>query len=354
VWKSHVKVSCAFYTLHASPEAINLCLARECWLLTCIARNPFASGRKPRPVHREEKYRVIFFRLLCHRREEETEKQEQNGSGFHGGNYCAEITCCPAILGCTIPDVKPKQKLSFSRMSATKFEEFCFDLLEELGFVNLDWRKGTGKKSSPADSGRDIVAHLARVDVDKTRRQEKWFVDCKHYKAGVPAKELQNLLAWAEAERPDVVLFIVSNFLTNPAKDYLEAYKRNNRPPFEVKYWEHPTLESMTRGKRDFLQVYGLLRKYVRPESEIWKAEQEFFDRVWYYRHMNLMYRVKHEGEKINPDVLKLAKSAAKKVRKKYGPNVAKLLNDWDWGYLNGKFAAVRWVLGEEWDFLDT
>jgi hypothetical protein len=27
---------------------------------------------------------------------------------------------------------------------------------------------------------------------------------------------------------------------------------------------------------------------------------------------------------------------------------------DWEWGYLNGMVAAVRWVLGEEWDFLDT
>ena len=91
-------------------------------------------------------------------------------------------------------------------------------MLEELGFVNLDWRKGTGKKTSPADSGRDIVAHLNRTDVDKSRRSERWFVDCKHYIKGVPAKELLNLLAWAEAERPDVRLFVVSNFLSNPCQ----------------------------------------------------------------------------------------------------------------------------------------
>jgi hypothetical protein len=49
--------------------------------------------------------------------------------------------------------MKPKHKLSFNRLSATEFEEFCYDLLEDLGFTNLDWRKGTGKKSSPADKG---------------------------------------------------------------------------------------------------------------------------------------------------------------------------------------------------------
>jgi hypothetical protein len=26
----------------------------------------------------------------------------------------------------------------------------------------------------------------------------------------------------------------------------------------------------------------------------------------------------------------------------------------WEYGYANGKLAALRWVLGDEWDFLDT
>lgn len=46
-------------------------------------------------------------------------------------------------------------KLDFNGLSATDFEEFCFHLLSRLSFVNVDWRKGTGHQSSPADSGRD-------------------------------------------------------------------------------------------------------------------------------------------------------------------------------------------------------
>ena len=44
--------------------------------------------------------------------------------------------------------------ITFDRLSATKFEEFCHDLLHANGFVNIDWRKGTGLASSPADKGR--------------------------------------------------------------------------------------------------------------------------------------------------------------------------------------------------------
>jgi len=93
-------------------------------------------------------------------------------------------------------------KLDFSSLSETDFEEFVFHLLSRLGFINVDWRKGTAHDSSPADSGRDVVCQQIRMDIDKTKHMETWFVDCKHYKKGVPPMDVQNLLTWAEAERP--------------------------------------------------------------------------------------------------------------------------------------------------------
>jgi RimJ/RimL family protein N-acetyltransferase len=130
------------------------------------------------------------------------------------------------------------ERLSFDDLDATAFEEFGFELLSDLpGFSNVDWRKGTGLDASPADRGRDIVAEVERTDVDGSRHVERWFVDCKHYKRGVPPEALQGVLAWANAERPHVVLIVASNFLSNPTKDSLRVYDRNNRPPFRFKYW---------------------------------------------------------------------------------------------------------------------
>src|SRR3954471_7455262 len=54
----------------------------------------------------------------------------------------------------------------------TDFEEFCHDLLIELGFVNVDWRKGTPKRASSSDRGRDLVAQRELTDVDGHTRLE--------------------------------------------------------------------------------------------------------------------------------------------------------------------------------------
>jgi hypothetical protein len=151
------------------------------------------------------------------------------------------------------------KSLNFSDLSATEFEEFTFQLLARLGFINVDWRKGTGHDSSPADSGRDIVCQHLREDVDKSKYLETWFVDCKHYRKGVPPQELQSLLAWAEAERPETALVVTSGFLSNPAKDYLEKYKQNRKPPFRIKYWEKPQLEKFGSASRTLLLAYNLL-----------------------------------------------------------------------------------------------
>ena len=179
------------------------------------------------------------------------------------------------------------QTLDFHALDETEFEEFCLDLLKELGFVNVDWRKGTGLQASPSDRGRDIQADLERADVDGAHYVEKWFVECKHHKRGVPPEKVQGLLAWAHAERPHVALIIASNFLSNPTKDYLRNYEQNNRPPFRIKVWERPTLDGITKGRETFLARY--LLSEMRTESEILAAEGELFNRVWYRRHQTLM-----------------------------------------------------------------
>ncbi len=153
-------------------------------------------------------------------------------------------------------------RFSLDHLRDTEFEQFCYDLLQNLGFSSINWRKGTGLATSPADSGRDLECQLLQRRIDGETYFEKWFVECKHYQKGVPADALTGALAWAAAERPDTLLIIASNFLSNPTKEYLEKYLEKNRPPYKIIFWERPQLEKLTSTCSTLLKKYRISGEY--------------------------------------------------------------------------------------------
>jgi hypothetical protein len=48
------------------------------------------------------------------------------------------------------------------------------------------------------------------------------------------------------------------------------------------------------------------------------------------------------------------ALAAAKRVEKEFGKENLGPWTDFEWGMINGKLSALNWVMGEEWDMLDT
>lgn len=100
---------------------------------------------------------------------------------------------------------------------------------------------------------------------------------------------------------------------------------------------------------------------------EIGAASEELLDKIWYNRHQNLRIKIETGAVKLTDDkegwrkprtvlrtVWEGARKSAKRVEKKYGKKNLGPWDDFEWGMLNGKLSALRWVLGEEWDMLDT
>ena len=90
--------------------------------------------------------------------------------------------------------------------------------------------------------------------------------------------------------------------------------------------------------------------------GDILAAEQEMFDRVWYHRSLQHEFGLEAAGDlKGLQDLQVVAGPGQSRVEAAY-PEPGRLgpYSDFDLGMLNGKLSALRWVLGSEWDFLDT
>jgi hypothetical protein len=93
-----------------------------------------------------------------------------------------------------------------------------------------------------------------------------------------------------------------------------------------------------------------------RTLAEIIKVEQEFFDKVWYVRS------IAHDDDKRGlPGDIRMGMMANReRVEAVYGRDelwrAIGLGHEeaWQYGYMSRKLATLRWVLGSEWDFLDT
>ena len=128
--------------------------------------------------------------------------------------------------------------------------------------------------------------------------------------------------------------------------------------------YAHDLVEEV-RFEREFSQE-------PRRLSELWEAHEKLFWQVWYNRKWNIIARVERGDEKLVTDIeydkatpeerrSMMTKStwdgmlaAMKRAEKELGPDDIGPWTDFEWGMVNGKLSAIRWVMGDEWDMLDT
>jgi hypothetical protein len=147
-----------------------------------------------------------------------------------------------------------------------------------------------------------------------------------------------------------------------PHEDFSDIFQKDNVHYFNnassaIKIVDDEILEDM-QFEYDFTEETRGLR-------EILSVMDELVDKVWYNRHCNRLVDIENGDIRIVPDgtkkygnnvihesIWKGAQKSAQRVADKYddvGP-----WDDFEWGMLNGKLSALRWVLGDEWDMLDT
>lgn len=140
--------------------------------------------------------------------------------------------------------------IDFLKLSARKFEEACFDLLLNLDYQGLIWRQGG------ADSGRDIEGRRTMRSALVGPYDEKWFFECKRYETGVPPEVLNSKIAWADAEKPNHLVVLISSYLTDGARSWLE--KLAPQKPYAIHIVEGKALKKLILSYPEIVSQYFL------------------------------------------------------------------------------------------------
>ena len=170
-------------------------------------------------------------------------------------------------------------------------------------------------------------------------------------------------------------------FVTHNTNDFSQPHSDNRRPHpdiasyfSKIKSLYFITLgEALQRIEPELMSDITLEREWTQDTrllSEILNSIDELTDKVWYDRHQMRLQLIEngalkivdkeifpidaHTRRPIQRDIWKGALKAARRVEKKYGVKNLGAWSDFEWGMINGKLSALRWVLGDEWDNLDT
>lgn len=95
-------------------------------------------------------------------------------------------------------------------------------------------------------------------------------------------------------------------------------------------------------------------KKIVRSARALMKELRVFEDKLWFNRHQMIKNLNDTKKIEINPEIWKRALKEENKMIKKYGKKNLGFYTDFEWGLLNGKISALRWLTGEKWDTLDS
>lgn len=156
--------------------------------------------------------------------------------------------------------------IDFDKITATEFEEVCFDLLTRLGFQSLQWRQGG------SDRGRDIEGEYRVNNPLIDYHIEKWFFECKKYSHGVPVGNMSTKFEWATSNQVNHLVFFMVPYPTDSCRVWLDEMKRQVR--YKVHIIEEKQLKTLLLKYPDIIEqrFLGRLEKLFRNALIDWEA----------------------------------------------------------------------------------
>lgn len=130
------------------------------------------------------------------------------------------------------------------------------------------------------------------------------------------------------------------NKLKNRIQEIYESHKCTSDG-----YWDICEFLHSYDSHEFFTEDTGILHHDLRDIDEIAAYESEACDKVWLMRSCYIPRK-----EPVND----VGRAAMERIFNRYDDIPEDGYSDWDCGYWNGIMGALRWVMGDEKDFLDT
>ena len=106
----------------------------------------------------------------------------------------------------------------------------------------------------------------------------------------------------------------------------------------------------------------------MRKIKTIAEMAGELCEKIWYNRHLVLREKIENgehwlvedqetrmSGQDVTiKSIWEGALASARRVEKDYGLENLGPYDDFEWGMINGKLSALRWVMGDDWEMLDS
>jgi tetratricopeptide (TPR) repeat protein len=149
--------------------------------------------------------------------------------------------------------------IDWKNLTAEAFESLCYDVLANSGFKNLEWMGRTG-----GDRGRDILGYKPQSITEIKEIQRRFLVQCKKYRPSVT--DLNNVIAWADAHDPNVLMLMVSDTLTSDTHDWIDKMKPKKR--YDIIVFEEKDFEDFfDRHGETFVKHFG--KERLAPGKQI-------------------------------------------------------------------------------------
>lgn len=159
-------------------------------------------------------------------------------------------------------------KLDWDRINDQDFEELCYSILRNEGFLNIRWIGRSG-----GDRGRDITCIKNETPFPGMQRTITYIAQCKKWQSRAPApSDLSSTIAWAEAHRPNVLMLMVSNILTSDTNDWIDIIKTDKS--YDILVYDLKLFEEFLERNNDiYVQFFETPKGYYYNKIKDLKTE---------------------------------------------------------------------------------